>query len=44
MVFEGSLGSKVGIATGYDLDNRRDGVRVQIGSRIFTSPHHPDRL
>jgi hypothetical protein len=30
--------SSVGIATGYRLDDRRDRVRVPIGSRIFTSP------
>jgi hypothetical protein len=34
----------VGIATGYRLDDRGVGVRVQVGSRIVSSPHHPDRL
>jgi hypothetical protein len=36
--------SAVGIATGYGLDNREVGVRVPVGSRIFTSPYRPDRL
>jgi hypothetical protein len=36
--------SVVGIATGYGLDDRGVGVRVPVGSRIFSSPHHPDRL
>jgi hypothetical protein len=30
----------VAIATGYGLD----GVRVPVGSRIFSSPQRPDRL
>jgi hypothetical protein len=30
-----------GIATGYGLD---DGVRVPVGSRIYSSPCRPDRL
>jgi hypothetical protein len=34
----------VGIATGYQLDDRGLGVRVQVGSRIFTSPYRPDLL
>jgi hypothetical protein len=34
----------VGIATGYGLDDRGAGVRVPVGSRIFSSPRHPDRL
>jgi hypothetical protein len=34
----------VGIATGYVLDDRRVGVRVPVGSRIFSFPHRPDRL
>jgi hypothetical protein len=34
----------VGIATGYGLDDRRVGVRVLIGSRIFISLCCPDRL
>jgi hypothetical protein len=34
----------VGIATGYGLDDRRVGVRVLVGSRIFSSARHPDRL
>jgi hypothetical protein len=39
-----SRGSAVSIATGYRLDNLQVGVRVQIGSRIVTSPYRPDRL
>jgi hypothetical protein len=34
----------VGIATGYRLDERGVGVRVAVGSRIFTSRSHPDKL
>jgi hypothetical protein len=34
----------VGIATGYGLDDRGVGVRVPLGSRIFSSPRRPDRL
>jgi hypothetical protein len=33
-----------GIATGYELDDRGIGVRVPIGSRIFSSPRRPNRL
>jgi hypothetical protein len=36
--------SSVGIATGYGQDDREVGVRVPVGSRIFSSPRHPDRL
>jgi hypothetical protein len=36
--------SSVGIATAYGLDNQGVGVRVQEGSRIFSSPRRPDRL
>jgi hypothetical protein len=39
-----SRDSSVGIATGYGLDDRGVGVRVQVGARIFTSPRRPDRL
>jgi hypothetical protein len=35
---------EAGIATGYGLDNRGIGVRVTVGSRIFSSPRRPDRL
>jgi hypothetical protein len=35
--------SVVGTATGYGVDDRGVGVRVPVGSRIF-SPHRPDRL
>jgi hypothetical protein len=34
----------VGIATSYGLDYRGVGVRVPVGSRIFSSPRRPDRL
>jgi hypothetical protein len=40
----GSRDSVVGIATSYGLDGRGVGVRVQVGSRIFSSPNRPDRL
>jgi hypothetical protein len=36
--------SAVGIATGYGLDERGVGVRVPVGSKIFSSPHRPERL
>jgi hypothetical protein len=36
--------STVDIATGYGLDDRGVGVRVPVGSRIFSSPRRPDRL
>jgi hypothetical protein len=39
-----SRGSAVGIATGYRLDDRGVGVRVPVGSRMFFSPSHQDRL
>jgi hypothetical protein len=39
-----SRGSVVGIATGYWLDDRGVGVRVPVGSIIFSSPRRPDRL
>jgi hypothetical protein len=39
-----SRDSVVGIATGYRLDDRGVGVRVPVGSRIFSSPRRPDRL
>jgi hypothetical protein len=38
-----SRDSAVGIATGYGLDDRGVGVRVPVGSRIFSS-RRPDRL
>jgi hypothetical protein len=40
----GSRDSVVGIPTGYGLDDRGVGVRVPVGSRIFSSPRRPDRL
>jgi hypothetical protein len=39
-----SQNSVVGTATGYGLDVRGVGVRVPVGSRIFSSPCLPDRL
>jgi hypothetical protein len=36
--------SAVGIATGHGLDDRGVGVRVPVGTRIFSSPRRPDRL
>jgi hypothetical protein len=39
-----SRGSAVGIATGYGLYDWVVGVRVSVGSRIFSSPRRPDRL
>jgi hypothetical protein len=34
----------VGIATGYGLDDRRVGIRVSVGSRIFVSSYRSDWL
>jgi hypothetical protein len=39
-----SRDSSVGIANGYGLDDQGAGVRVPVGSKIFTSPYRPDRL
>jgi hypothetical protein len=39
-----SRDSVVSIANGYRLDNKGVIVRVPVGSRIFSSPHHPDWL
>jgi hypothetical protein len=39
-----SRGSSVGLATGYGLDDGGVGVRVPIGSRMFTSTYRPDWL
>jgi hypothetical protein len=39
-----SRDSVVGTTTGYGLDDREVGVRVPVGSRIFSSPRRPDRL
>jgi hypothetical protein len=36
--------SVVGIATSYGLDDQEVGVRVPVGSRIFSSLRRPDRL
>jgi hypothetical protein len=42
----GSRDSSVGIGTGYGLDGREGsvGVRVPVGSRIFSSSQRPDRF
>jgi hypothetical protein len=42
--FSVSWNSIVGTATSYGLDERGVRVRVLVGSRIFSSPHHPDHL
>jgi hypothetical protein len=39
-----SRDSVVGITTSYGLGDREVGVRVPVGSRIFSSPNDPDRL
>jgi hypothetical protein len=39
-----SRDSVVGIATSYGLDDRGVGVRVAVGSRIFSPPNLPDWL
>jgi hypothetical protein len=39
-----SRDSIVGIATAYGLDDRRVGVRVLVGSRIFSSPRRLDQF
>jgi hypothetical protein len=36
-----SRDSAVGIATGYGLDDRNVGVRVPVGSRIFSTSSRP---
>jgi hypothetical protein len=42
-VRSGNRDSSVGVATGHGLDDRGAGVRVPVGSRIFSS-RRPDRL
>jgi hypothetical protein len=39
-----SRDSVVGIATSYGLDDQGVGIRVPVGSRMFSSPNRPDRL
>jgi hypothetical protein len=39
-----SRDSVVDMATDYGLDDQGVGVRVPVGSRIFSSPRCPDRL
>jgi hypothetical protein len=40
--FHISRDSSVGIASSYGLDDRGVGVRVPVGSRLFSSPRRPD--
>jgi hypothetical protein len=42
MVYKEVGDSVVSIATGYGLDVRGVGVRVPVGSKIFSSPRRPD--
>jgi hypothetical protein len=44
MVYNRSRDSVVGIATSYGLEDREVGVRVPVGSRIFSSLRRLDRL
>jgi hypothetical protein len=39
-----NLGSVVGIATGYGVDDSGVEVRIPVGSRMFSYPCPPDRL
>jgi hypothetical protein len=39
-----SRDSVVDIATGYGLDDRGVGVRIPVGTRVFSSPRSPDRF
>jgi ABC-type lipoprotein release transport system permease subunit len=41
IIIIGRLGSVVGIATGYGMDDRGVGVRVPVGSRIFFTSSRP---
>jgi hypothetical protein len=43
-LYSSSWDGTVLIATGYGLDDRGVGVRVPVGSRIFSSPRRSDRL
>jgi hypothetical protein len=43
-VMIGNRDSVVGIVTGYALDDGGVRVRVSVGSRMFSSARHPDRL
>jgi hypothetical protein len=44
VLFHMSRDSSVGVATGYWLDGREAGVRIPVGSRLFSSPRRPHRL
>jgi hypothetical protein len=44
MITDWSRDSSVGIATSSGLDDLGVGVRVSVGSRIFSSPRRSDRL
>jgi hypothetical protein len=37
---QGSRDSALGVATVYGMDYQGVGVRVPVGSRIYSSPHH----
>jgi hypothetical protein len=39
-----SRDSAVALATDYGLNDRGVGVRVPVGSKMFSSPRRPDRL
>jgi hypothetical protein len=39
-----SRDSAVGVVIDYGLDDQGVGVRVPVGSRIFSSPHRLDQL
>jgi hypothetical protein len=41
--YQRSRDSVVGIATSYGLDDQGVGVRVPVGSRIFSSSDRPDQ-
>jgi hypothetical protein len=44
VLYSGSRDSAVDIATGYGLDGWGVGVKILVGSRIFSSPQSSDRL
>jgi hypothetical protein len=44
LFIENTRDTAVGIATSYWLDDREVGVRVPVGSKIFTYPFLSDRL
>jgi hypothetical protein len=44
MFGKGSRDGVVSIATSYGLDDQGVGVRILVGSKVFSSPCRPDRL